>query len=505
MTAVFDSPTWPNRRRTISFSAGARVPEDCELVGVLVAPGAKTVRLPGGGTISGGYLSRRGFEAKTGQGLHLPGDDGPVVMAVGLGTDQEGPVTERLRLAAAGLVRSAGPARTVALVPGSWPEGVDPRLGAQAVGEGAALATYRYAGFKSAPPAAAHPEHFVLVGSKPRELLAGLERGSSIASAVALVRDLVNEPSGSLTPSRMADIASELAGSHGLGITVLGPAEIEAEGLGGLAGVASGSQQEARLVRLEYNPARGGSTPTVALVGKGITFDSGGLSLKSGEGMMTMKDDMAGAAVVIGTMSLLEELGVGVRVIGFTPLTENMPSGTAVKPGDVLRARNGKTIEVLNTDAEGRLVLADGLSLAAEEKPDAIIDLATLTGAVVSALGRQVAGVMGNNHDLLVRVEQAADQAGERVWRLPLPPDYRRDIDSEVADMKNIGNPGQAGSIIAGLFLQEFVDGRPWAHLDIAGTAYGDRATGYCSKGATGYGVRLLISLLESMGGAASA
>ncbi|MHB1925111.1 MAG: leucyl aminopeptidase family protein, partial [Acidimicrobiales bacterium] len=257
------------------------------------------------------------------------------------------------------------------------------------------------------------------------------------------------------------------------------------------------SEQEPRMVRLEYQPA-GRPRATVALVGKGITFDSGGLSLKSGEGMMTMKNDMAGAAVVLGTMSVLAELDVPVRVIGFMPMTENMPGGRAIKPGDVLRARNGKTMEVLNTDAEGRLVLADGLSLAAEEKPDAIIDLATLTGAVVVALGRKIAGLMGNDEALVARVQSAGAQAGERYWPLPLPAEYRRDIDSQVADMKNIGNAGQAGSIVAGLFLQEFVDDRPWAHLDIAGTAFGDTDQGYTSRGATGFGLRTLVELLTN-------
>ena len=236
----------------------------------------------------------------------------------------------------------------------------------------------------------------------------------------------------------------------------------------------------------------------MVLVGKGITFDSGGLSIKSVDGMMTMKTDMSGAAAVLATMSALRDLQVDVRVVGIMPTTENMPGGRAIKPGDVLRARNGKTIEVLNTDAEGRLVLADGLSLAAEERPDAIVDVATLTGACVVALGRQIAGLMGNDDRLVARVKDASERSGEQVWHLPLPDDYRRQIDSEVADIKNVGSSGQAGALAAGLFLREFVGQVPWAHLDIAGPAFAESAppAPYLPSGGTGFGVRTLLRYL---------
>jgi leucyl aminopeptidase len=318
----------------------------------------------------------------------------------------------------------------------------------------------------------------------------------------------VNEPAGALTPSRLADIATDVADREGLSVRVLDEGAIADERLGGLAGVAAGSAEPPRLVELVYEPpASTGApsagppsavAPTVVLVGKGITFDSGGLSIKDAEGMMTMKTDMSGAAAVLATMSALPALGAPVRVIGILPITENMPGGTATKPGDVLRIRNGMTVEVLNTDAEGRLVLADGLSLAAEAAPDAIVDVATLTGAQVVALGKKIAGLMGNDEGLVQRVRDAAERAGEDVWPLPLPRQYRSHLDSEVADLKNIGARGQAGTLVAGLFLQEFVGDVPWAHLDIAGPARSDADDGYVTKGGTGFAVRTLLELVTS-------
>ncbi|HYL40204.1 MAG TPA: M17 family metallopeptidase, partial [Candidatus Binatus sp.] len=242
----------------------------------------------------------------------------------------------------------------------------------------------------------------------------------------------------------------------------------------------------------------GGKVPHVVLVGKGITFDSGGLSLKTADGMTTMKTDMSGAAAVLGALSACGDLGVPVRVTAIAPMTENMPGGRATKPGDVLTIRNGKTIEVLNTDAEGRLILADALSLASELDPDAIVDLATLTGACIVALGGSIGGLFGTDDDLIGKVRAASEVAGEPTWPLPLYDDYRSHIDSEVADMKNIGKGGQAGAITAALLLARFVDGCPWVHLDIAGPARSDENSGVLSKGGTGFGVRTLLELLES-------
>jgi leucyl aminopeptidase len=255
-------------------------------------------------------------------------------------------------------------------------------------------------------------------------------------------------------------------------------------------------------MRIEYRPEDpieiDGRVPHLALVGKGITFDSGGLSLKTATGMETMKTDMGGAAAVMATMDAAAALGARIRLTAFTPLTENMPGGSAIKPGDVLTTRKGKTIEVLNTDAEGRLVLSDGLALAAEAEPDAIVDLATLTGAAVVALGKEIAGLLGNDETLMAEVHAAGERSGEPNWSLPMPDDYRVHIDSEVADMRNIGRPGQAGTISAALLLREFVGQVPWAHLDIAGPARADEASRYLAKGATGFGVRTLVDLIMS-------
>jgi leucyl aminopeptidase len=313
---------------------------------------------------------------------------------------------------------------------------------------------------------------------------------------VNLARDLINEPAGDLTPQRLADVAAEIAEREGLALTVLDEAAAAAEHLGGLLGVAAGSTQPPRLIELVYEPPE--ARATVALVGKGITFDSGGLSIKTAEGMETMKTDMSGAAAVLAAMSTLPAFAPGVKVIAIVPATENMPGGSATKPGDVLHIRNGKTVEVLNTDAEGRLVLADGLSLAVEAGVDAILDLATLTGACIVALGRRIAGLMGNNEAWIAQVRSAADRAGEAVWPLPLPEEYRKNLDSEVADIKNIGGGRFGGALTAGLFLKEFVGDVPWAHLDIAGPARSEEDDAYLPKGGTGFGVRTIVEALRS-------
>jgi len=263
--------------------------------------------------------------------------------------------------------------------------------------------------------------------------------------------------------------------------------------------VGQGAHTPPRLVELRYEPE--GARGRVVLVGKGITFDSGGLSLKPPDGMTTMKTDMSGAAAVLAAMSALAELGVKVAVTGYLASAENMPSGTATRPGDVLRMKNGKTVEVLNTDAEGRLVMADALALGAAAGPDAIVDVATLTGACMVALGRHYTGLMSNDDALAGEVLAAAATAGERTWRLPLPEEYRKDLDSEIADLKNISGHRYGGALVAGLFLQEFVDGRPWVHLDIAGPARAESEDAYLGKGSTGAAVRTLLSWLERRGG----
>jgi leucyl aminopeptidase len=441
------------------------------------------------------FLDGQGFTGKPGQTCVAPADHGGVVVAIGLGVEREA-TAATYRRASAALARAAQRQGRVAtdLLDG-LPEASDRPAVAQAVAEGIVLGAYRYNELKSDP----EPNRIVsllLVGRGGKRMEAALERGRAIGEAVCLARDLVNQPGGTLTPTAFAARAAELAASGGFSAEVLDRAAIEDHKLGGLLGVNRGSDEEPRFVKLAWEPDR--PRATVALVGKGITFDSGGLSLKTTDSMVGMKGDMAGAAAVLATFSALDAVRPPVRVLGFLPLTDNMPGGDATRVGDVLRIRNGTTVEVLNTDAEGRLVLADALSLAGEAEPDAIVDLATLTGACMVALGTGIAGLMGNHAGFADQVRAAADVAGEPVWPLPLPDDLRRQLDSEVADMKNVGAGRWGGALIAGLFLQRFVpDGTPWAHLDIAGPADAHEDDGESPKGGTGFGVRTLLRLLS--------
>jgi len=316
------------------------------------------------------------------------------------------------------------------------------------------------------------------------------------------VRDLVNEPAAVKTPTFIAAAARRLAREAGIEIDVWDRARIEREDLAGLRAVARGSQEEPRFLRLRYRGKD--ARRRIALVGKGVTFDSGGLSLKPAKSMETMKCDMAGGAAVIATLAALGTLRPAIDVDGYVPLTENLPSGQAQKPGDVIRYKNGKTVEVLNTDAEGRLILADALAMAAATKPDVIVDLATLTGACMVALGTQVAGIYGNDQPTVDRLVALGVETGEPLWQMPLVADYRDDIKSAVADLKNIGG-GHGGSITAALFLQEFVGGVPWAHLDIAGPAFADKELPYVPKGGTGFGVRTLLRWIDELSAAPKA
>jgi leucyl aminopeptidase len=364
---------------------------------------------------------------------------------------------------------------------------------AEAVALGFLLGQYRF-DEKRSEPKPSFTETVTLLGAED-EAVRAAETGRIIAEGVMLARDLVNTPAMDKPPSRMAEIAAEIADRTGVGLTVYDEEQCRAEGFGGLLGVNAGAAHPARMVVFEYEPED--AQAFIAVVGKGIVFDSGGLSIKPAAAMETMKTDMSGAAAVFGAVQAIAELGLPVKVLGITPLTENMPGGAALRPGDVLMARNGKTIEVLNTDAEGRLVLADGLSLATEAEPDMILDLATLTGACMVALGDKIAGLFGQG-DAPDVVAAAAEAAGERVWRLPLPPDYRKRIDSDVADMKNTG-PRYGGAINAALLLQEFVGDASWAHLDIAGPARATEAEHYVQKGGTGFGVRTLVAVARTL------
>ncbi|MHB8262425.1 MAG: leucyl aminopeptidase family protein [Acidimicrobiales bacterium] len=342
-----------------------------------------------------------------------------------------------------------------------------------------------------------------------QEAEGGYARGEVVALHTMLARDLINTPARDMTPSIFCEQVAIQAAEVGLDMEIWDAERVEQEGLGGLAGVSRGSSELPRLLKITYDPdrdgqvpsrsssklARDGHVPSIVLVGKGITFDSGGLSLKSAEPMATMKTDMSGAAAVCATVLACAKLGVAAKVTAIAPLAENMPGGSGIKPGDVLAMRNGRTVEVLNTDAEGRLILADAISLAVEMAPDAIVDIATLTGACVVALGKEIAGLFCNDEGLAGKVTDASSLAGERVWRLPLVEEYRGHIDSEIADMKNVGKPGQAGAVIAALMLERFTGGIPWAHLDIAGPARSEEDSGYLCKGGTGWGVRLLLEL----------
>jgi leucyl aminopeptidase len=466
------------------------------------------------------WSKRHGFTGKVGQTVVWrvgvssdgpdepgpPGQPGTDVLLVGMGditvSGAEG--LEALRRASAAFVRAVGRGSVAAFLLPDMAGAPDDQA-ASALAEGAVLAAYRYDEYRTGD----EPETLgtmVVVGAPTSDVgsvTAGAARGARLAESVAFARDLVNEPPSSLTPEKFADtFVRRFDGVPELTVEVWDEDRIVEERLGGLLGVARGSTQPPRLVRVDYHPVDpvdiDGRVPHLALVGKGITFDSGGLSLKTAGGMETMKTDMGGAAAVLGAMDAAAALGVRIRITAFTPLTENMPGGSAIKPGDVLTTRKGKTIEVLNTDAEGRLVLSDGLTLAAESEPDAIIDLATLTGAVVVALGKEIAGLLGNRDELIDQVHAAGERAGEPNWPLPLPDDYRSHIDSEVADMRNMGRAGQAGSISAAMLLREFVDSVPWAHLDIAGAARSDENSRYLAKGATGFGVRTLVALITS-------
>lgn len=316
--------------------------------------------------------------------------------------------------------------------------------------------------------------------------------GDTIANGTNLARDLSNQPPNHLTPTMLAEKASEVANEVGLKCEVFDLAQLQEKGFRTLLGVSQGSIEEPRFIVLEHIPD-GEGKDTVAFVGKAITFDSGGLSLKSGSGMMDMKHDMSGAAAVLGAMQVVGQLKPDLHVVGLIAASENMPSATAQRPGDVVESYGGKTIEILNTDAEGRLVLADALGYAGQYKPKAAIDLATLTGAVITALGTVACGMMGTDTNLMDKIRSAADKTHERVWELPLWDDYDELIKSEVADVKNIGD-GTAGTIVGGAFLKKFAEDYPWVHLDIAGTAWDVKGSSYIpSKGGTGFGVRLLV------------
>jgi leucyl aminopeptidase len=418
----------------------------------------------------------------------------PAVLLVGVGPD-DGRSPETLRRAAAVAVAAAGKAATLAVAlhragdPG--PDGV----ALAAVAEGTALAAYRFQQHKSAPEPALAAVTLLVDGEASLATAGPVLRRAEVATRATLAaRDLVNEPASRINPATLAAEAVRLARAAGLEHQVLTGPALRRGRFGAVLAVGGGSATGPRLVELRYRPP--GARRHVALVGKGVTFDTGGIDLKRGAGMEGMKDDMAGAAAILAAVTAAAELELPTAVTAILPLVENMPGASAMRPGDVITARNGITVEVTNTDAEGRLILADGLALAAEAKPDAILDLATLTGSVVYGLGLGCTGVFGNTPALTAEVLAAAARAGELACELPLLEDYRRFLDSEGAELVNATNePGD--SVQAALFLREFVAGIPWAHLDIAGPATAKEARYYQPKGASGWGVRTLLAFLE--------
>ena len=454
-------------------------------------PGAEAAAGAVGASVEA-RMDRADFSGKLGQVAVLSAQAGAPFEAyafVGLGDEAD---SETVRQAAGWLARAVSRIDHVA----TTLHLVDVEGAAKAFAEGFLLALYRFDKYRSEPqPPKIQSVSFV--GDNGDDAKAAADAAVPAVVGTMLTRDLINEPANGKSPEVLAGVAAAVAAEHSLRLRVYEPGEFAAERFGALAGVAAGAHNPARMVELWYEPEE--PKAFLVLVGKGIVFDSGGLSLKPAASMEDMKTDMSGAAVVFGAVQSIAALGLPIKVLGITPITENMPGGNATRPGDVLIPRNGTSIEVLNTDAEGRLVLADGLSLAAEQEPDLIVDIATLTGACHVALGDKIAGLWSNDQDAAQRVLKASARTGERLWQMPLPADYRKAMDSDIADIKNISCGKYGGAIYAALFLAEYVGENPWVHLDIAGPARWTEEEHYQRKGGSGFGVRTLVALAEDM------
>ncbi|MET9621411.1 MULTISPECIES: leucyl aminopeptidase [unclassified Streptomyces] len=492
---------------TLSTAGAATLRADALVVGVaksgkalVVAPGAEAVDQAFDGKLAA-VLETLGASGAEGEATKLPAPAGlkaPVVLAVGLGSapeDGEGYDAEALRRAAGTAARTlTGTKKAAFALPISGAED------AEAIAEGALLGAYAYTAYQDSKNGDARKPlaEVALLGAKPRDKAhkAAAERAQALTEEIKRARDLINMPPNDLTPAAFAAVAQAAGKEHGLKVQVLDEKALAKGGYGGILGVGVGSENPPRLVRIAYTHPE--AEKTLALVGKGITYDSGGISLKPAGHNETMKCDMSGAAAVFAAVVAAARIGVPVNVTGWLALAENMPSGSATRPGDVLRMYSGKTVEVLNTDAEGRLVLADALTRASEEHPDAIVDVATLTGAMVLALGNRTFGIMANDDDYRTAIHEIAEEVGEQSWPMPLPADLRKGMDSPTADIANMGER-MGGGLVAGLFLQEFVgEGITWAHLDIAGPAFHEGAPyGYTPKGGTGSAVRTLVKLAE--------
>ncbi len=482
---------------------------DVVVVGVLSTPKGATLA-PGGEGVEAAYgrklkplLSSLGVTGKPGSTTTVPTGGltkAPLLLLVGLGAEV---TPTAVRRAAGAASRAVTNAASVALaLPTEEPELV------RAAIEGWLLGGYAFDTYKTAKSDDRPGEVIVLAeGARRAEMTAAFELGQVVATAVATTRDWVNTPPGDLTPARFAEavVATTRARPKGAGkvtVKVMDEKALAEAGCGGILGVGQGSDAPPRMVQLTYRPA--GATRHIALVGKGITYDSGGLSIKPGASMMTMKMDMAGAAAVVNATLAIADLGLPVKVTAFAPMAENMVSGSATRPGDVLTMFGGKTVEVLNTDAEGRLVLADALGHAVQAKPDLVVDVATLTGACMVALGDRVSGLFGNDDDLVGQVQAAAENAGEALWHMPIPEEMGEKVrgNSKVADLAQHNLERWGGASYAAAFLREFVGDLPWVHLDIAGPAFNEKgAYGHVTPGGTGVAVSTLVELARTVAG----
>jgi leucyl aminopeptidase len=461
-----------------------------------------------GKEFAGAYatLGRRDvFTGAAGQTSVLHAEKGAKVetlVLVGLGDPAtlDGDVLRTAAADAARAARDAGADSFSLALPAAKPGAAQTT---ETIVEGIRLGLYVFETYKKDKTKKAVAKAAILV-AKDEEAAAqkGLDEGTILADSVLLVRDLGNEPGNVATPTFLAAKAREIADAWKLDLKVFERDEMAAMGMGSLLGVAQGSSQPPKLIMLTYAPANAKKADTIAVVGKGLTFDSGGISIKPADKMEDMKFDMCGGAAVLGVMQAVARLALPVRVVGLVPASENMPDAAAYKPGDILKASNGTTIEIVNTDAEGRLILADALAYATsklEPRPKAVVDMATLTGACVVALGSACAGLVSNNDKLAKRLETAGEASGDHVWRLPLRERYREQIKSIYADVKNSGGR-EAGALTAAAFLEKFVSDVPWAHLDIAGTAWTDSGRGTLSRGGTGFGVRVIVRMLQAWG-----
>ncbi|MET7621678.1 leucyl aminopeptidase [Streptomyces sp. NPDC005408] len=500
---------------TLSTAGAATLRADALVVGVakgakgpVVAPGAEAVDKAFDGKLAS-VLDTLGATGAEGEVTKLPAPSSlkaPVILAVGLGPvpeKDEAYAAESLRRAAGSAARAlAGSKKAAFALP------VEASEDAEAIAEGALLGAYAFTAYQGGEKDAKNAKNgngakqplaeVALLGAKPRDKAykAAAERAIALTEEINRARDLINTPPNDLTPEAFAAVATAAGKEHGVKVQVLDEKALVKGGFGGILGVGQGSQNPPRLVKLSYTHSK--AAKTLALVGKGITYDSGGISLKPAGHNETMKCDMSGAAAVFAAVVAAARLGLAVNVTGWLALAENMPSGSATRPGDVLRMYSGKTVEVLNTDAEGRLVLGDALTRASEENPDAIIDVATLTGAMVMALGNRTFGIMSNDDAFRTSIHEIAEEVGEQSWPMPLPSELRKGMDSPTADIANMGER-MGGGLVAGLFLKEFVgEGITWAHLDIAGPAFHEGAPfGYTPKGGTGSAVRTLVKLAE--------